>query len=140
MIASLCHADCGGRLFLHVFGSTLLFGGVLTVATLLIASFRIAQHAALLRRLAFIVVLAVAIPSYLLMRVGAQLVLTAEHLDKNSPGWVGLGFAVADGGIIILLLLAVSRVGWRCAAPRRHAGRLGSRPSICSRSESRGLR
>lgn len=124
MIASLCGAQCGGRLFLHVLGATFLFGDVLAVATLTIASLRVAQHQLLLRRLSFLVVLVGVLPSFVLMRVGAQLVVTAEHLDKHSPGWVGVGFAVSDAGIIVLLLLALT--SWlslrRPAAARWAAG------------------
>jgi len=107
MIASLCGPACGGRLFLHVLGATLLFGGVLTVTILGFAAPRIEQHAALLRRLAFAFTLLVVWPSFVVMRVGAQLVVTAENLDKKSPRWVDVGFAVSDAGILVLLLVTL---------------------------------
>jgi len=113
VIASLCHAYCGGRLFLHVLGATLLFGGVLTVVILSIAGLRLTQHTELLRRLAFGLTLLVVWPAWIVMRVGAQLVLTSEGLDKHSPSWVGVGFAVSDAGIVVLLLLTL--FGWLAA-------------------------
>ncbi len=108
MIASLCGPECGGRLFMHVLGATLLFGGALTVATLAVASLRAGPNTLMLRRLAFGVTLAVLWPAYVVMRVGAQLVLTAEHLDKDSPGWVDAGTVISDGGVVVLLLLALT--------------------------------
>jgi hypothetical protein len=49
------------------------------------------------------------------MRLGAQWVASNEHLDKNPPGWVGVGFAVSDAGIVVLALITL--LGW--LAPRR---------------------
>ena len=109
-VASICGPTCDAPLFLHVLGATLLFGALLAVATLAFASIRIVQHGPMLRRLAFTVMLAGVWPSYILMRVGAQWVLSHEGLDDNEPGWVGVGFIVSDAGILVLLVLTL--LGW----------------------------
>jgi hypothetical protein len=109
-VASLCGPTCGAPLFLHVLGATLLFGALLAVTTLGFASIRIVEHGPLLRRLAFTVMLAGVWPSYILMRVGAQWVLSHEGLDENTPGWVDVGFLVSDVGIVVLLVLTL--LGW----------------------------
>ena len=109
-VASLCGPTCGAPLFLHVLGATLLFGTLLAVTTLGFASIRIVEHGPLLRRLAFTVMLAGVWPSYILMRVGAQWVLSHEGLDDDPPGWVGVGFLVSDAGILVLLVLTL--LGW----------------------------
>ena len=109
-VASLCGPTCGAPLFVHVLGATLLFGALLAVTTLGFASTRIVEHGPLLRRLAFTVMLAGVWPSYILMRVGAQWVLSHEGLDENTPGWVGVGFLVSDAGILVLLVLTL--LGW----------------------------
>ena len=109
-VASLCGPTCGAPLFLHVLGATLLFGALLAVTTLGFASLRIVDHGPLLRRLAFTIMLAGVWPSYILMRVGAQWVLSHEGLDDNPPGWVGVGFLVSDAGIMVLLVLTL--LGW----------------------------
>jgi hypothetical protein len=106
-VASLCGPTCDAPLFVHVLGATLLFGALLAVATLAFASIRIAQHGPMLRRVAFTVMLAGVWPAYILMRVGAQWVLSHEGLDDNEPGWVGVGFIVSDVGILVLLALTV---------------------------------
>jgi hypothetical protein len=110
-VASLCGPTCGAPLFVHVLGATLLFGALLAVTTLGFASMRIVEHGSLLRRLAFTVMLAGVWPSYILMRVGAQWVLSHEGLDNDSvPGWVGVGLLVSDVGIVVLLVLTF--LGW----------------------------
>ena len=108
-VASLCGPTCGAPLFVHVLGATLLFGALFAVTTLGFASTRIVEHGPLLRRLAFTVMVAVW-PSYILMRVGAQWVLSHEGLDENTPGWVGVGLLVSDAGILVLLVLTL--LGW----------------------------
>jgi hypothetical protein len=110
-VASLCGPTCGAPLFVHVLGATLLFGATLAVTTLAVASRRFVEQGALLRRLAFTITLVGVWPAYIVMRVGAQWVLSHEGLDNdNSPGWVGVGFAVSDFGIVILLALTL--LGW----------------------------
>jgi hypothetical protein len=109
-VASLCGPTCGAPLFLHVLGATLLFGALLAVTTLAYASTRIVDHGPMLRRLAFTIMLAGVWPSYVLMRVGAQWVLSHEGFDKNEPGWVDVGFLVSDVGILVLLVLTL--LGW----------------------------
>jgi len=109
-VASLCGPTCDAPLFVHVLGATLLFGALLAVTTLGFASIRIVEHGSLLRRLAFTIMIAGVWPSYILMRVGAQWVLSHEGLDENTPGWVDVGFLVSDVGIIVLLVLTV--LGW----------------------------
>lgn len=109
-VASLCGPTCGAPLFVHVLGATLLFGALFAVTTVGFASTRIVEHGPLLRRLAFTIMLAGVWPSYILMRVGAQWVLSHEGLDENTPGWVGVGFLVSDVGILVLLVLTL--LGW----------------------------
>jgi hypothetical protein len=109
-LASLCGPTCGAPVFLHVLGATLLFGALLAVTTLAYASTRTVDHGPMLRRLAFTIMLAGVWPSYVLMRLGAQWVLSHEGLDDDPPGWVGVGFLVSDAGILVLLVLTL--LGW----------------------------
>jgi hypothetical protein len=104
-------------LFVHVLGAIVLFGGVGSVALLAFAALRYDAQAALLRRAAFMTTLLVVWPSYVVMRVGAQWILTREGLDQNPPGWVGWGFAVSDGGIVVLALITL--LGRLSMSPRR---------------------
>ena len=94
------------RVFLHVFGAMTLVGGVGAVAVLAFATRRRPDHAALLARLAFRTLLFVVVPAFIVMRVGAQLVVDNEYPDKT-PGWVDVGFIVTEPGLIVLIAIVV---------------------------------
>ena len=94
-------------LFLHIFGATLLFG---TVGTVAIAGFASRSHAGyeqLLARVAQRTFLLGIVPAYVLMRVGAQWIDGKEFPNGNEPGWVGVGFIVSDAGVILLLIVGI---------------------------------
>jgi hypothetical protein len=94
-------------LFLHVLGALVVFGGVVAVATLGIAASRGHLHAQLLARLAFRAVVFLVLPGWILMRVGAEWILGKEDFGDNDPGWVGVGYGVSDGTLLLLVVLAV---------------------------------
>ena len=111
MIATLRPDSWDFPLFLHVLGSALLFGGIASLAVLSFAGLQLQEHALLLRTLAFRTTLLVVLPAYVVMRVGAQWILSREGLDDvSAPGWVAVGLVVADGGIVVVLLLTL--LGW----------------------------
>lgn len=109
--ASLCGPTCGAPLYVHVVGTTVLFGGVLAVTILaLAASWRPPEQALVLRRVAFWATLCLVVPAYIASYAGGLWVLNHEHLDKDTPGWANVGFRILDaGGIAILLMLLL---GW----------------------------
>ena len=126
-------------LFVHVLGAIVLFGGVGSVALLAVAALRYDAHAAMLRRTAFVTTLLVVWPSFIVMRVGAQWILSREGLDKSPPGWAGVGFAVSDAGILVLAAHHPARLAF--SAPPEGGdvpGRTG-RP-VRDRSRSRLVR
>ncbi|HEX3686876.1 MAG TPA: hypothetical protein VHU60_04765 [Gaiellaceae bacterium] len=94
-------------LFLHIFGATVLFG---TVATVAIAGFASRSHAGyeqMLARVAQRTFLLGIVPAYILMRVGAQWIDSKEFPNGDEPGWVGVGFIVSDAGVILLLIVGI---------------------------------
>jgi hypothetical protein len=92
-------------LFLHVFGAMILVGGTLTAASAL----AFARGDARLLRLGYWSLLFVALPGYILMRIGAQWIYSKEGLDDApiDEAWTGIGFAVADGGALLLLIALI---------------------------------
>jgi hypothetical protein len=48
-----------------------------------------------------------AIPSYFVMRIGAQWVASKEYPDNVNLSWLGIGYAVGDGGGILLLATTI---------------------------------
>jgi hypothetical protein len=97
-------------LFLHVLGAIVLAGSVGAVTVLALAARTRSEHAALLSRLAFRTLVFAVLPSWILMRVGAQLIADKEFPDK-APGWVDVGLIVSEPGLIILIALGV--LAWR---------------------------
>jgi hypothetical protein len=106
-------------LFLHVFGAMILVGGLLTGAS----SLALARGDVRFLRLGYKSLLAVALPGWLLMRIGAEWIASKEGWNAKgvpTPTWLNIGFLVADiGGVILLVSLVVGGVGVR----RLNAGR-----------------
>ena len=99
-------------LFLHVLGAMILVGGTLTAASAL----AFARGDVRTLRLGYWSLLAVALPGYILMRIGAQWIYSKEDLDDApiEEAWTGIGFVVADAGALLLLIgLIVGGVGVR---------------------------
>jgi hypothetical protein len=98
-------------LFVHVSGAMILVGGVLTAACAL----AVAGGDGRLLRLGYRVLLVVGLPGYVLMRAGAAWIADKEGYNAKGapdPGWLGIGFAVADGGALLLLIaLVVGGIG-----------------------------
>ena len=97
-------------LFLHVLGAMILVGGTLTAAAALV----FAHGESALLRLGYWSLLAVALPGYIVMRIGAEWTYSKEGLDDapDDPAWVGIGYIVADAGALLLLIaLVVGGIG-----------------------------
>jgi hypothetical protein len=97
-------------LFLHVLGAMALFGAVLTAAA---ASWAGRNGALVLRRTAFWSLVAVGAPAYVAMRGGAQWIYSKEGFSGNDPTWIGIGFGVADAGLLVLLVAIGVAYWWR---------------------------
>ena len=97
-------------LFLHVLGAMILVGGMLTGASALV----LARGDARLLRLGYWSLLAVGLPGWILMWVGANWIYAREGLDEEpiASVWVGIGFVVAELGLLLFLIsLVVGGIG-----------------------------
>jgi hypothetical protein len=100
-------------LFLHVLGAMILVGGLVTGASAL----GFARGDAKALRLGYWSLLAVALPGWVLMRVGAEWIYRKENWDDlpegiDEPTWLNLGAIIGDvGGVILLVALVVGGVG-----------------------------
>jgi hypothetical protein len=92
-------------LFLHVLGAVLLVGAMAATA---LAAGR-AGGSLLLRRVAFWTLAIFALPAWVLMRLAGGWIDSKEDVPGD-PTWLGIGFSVADIGIVVLLVTAI--VGW----------------------------
>jgi cytochrome bd-type quinol oxidase subunit 1 len=96
-------------LFLHVLGATVLVGGLLAGASTLALARGQTQYL----RLGYWTLLAVALPGYVVMRIGAEWTYSKEFGDSDEdPAWVGIGYITADLGLLFLLIaLIVGGIG-----------------------------
>jgi hypothetical protein len=99
-------------LFLHVLGAMILVGGLLAGA----ATLGYARGDARFLRLGYWTLLAVSLPGWVLMRIGAGWISSKEGWDdlpdKLVPTWLSIGWFVADlGGLILLVSLIVGGIG-----------------------------
>ena len=106
-------------LLLHVLGAMVLVGAAGLGATASLLSVRSPEDA-LLRRLALRSFLVVAVPAYVVMRIGAEWLREKELGDSpDEPSWIGIGYATADGGALLLIATVVlSAFAVRRGSPR----------------------
>lgn len=105
-------------LFVHVLGAVALVGTLVVVLAVSAAAARGGDGAAALSRLSFRTLLIGVLPSYIVMRVGAEWIASEEDVDD--PTWVGIGYMTSDPGLL-LTLIAIG-LAWR-ASRRGTSGR-----------------
>jgi hypothetical protein len=99
-------------LFVHVLGAMILVGGLLTATSTL----AFARGDARFLRLGYWTLVAVALPGYIVMRIGAEWLFSKEGWDdlpdEAIPTWLDLGYVIADlGALLFLISLVVGGVG-----------------------------
>jgi hypothetical protein len=113
MVAAIRPDSWNLPLFLHVFGAIVLVGAMASTAL----ATRIVGAMAPLRGLPFRILLLVAIPAWLLMRFAGQWIDNKEDVPGD-PTWLGLGFAIADAGVVVLVA-ATATAWWAAKRPGR---------------------
>ena len=99
-------------LFLHVLGAMILVGGMIAVTVLAFTAGRASQHA-LLARATLWTSLVVVVPAWIVMRAAAEWIYSREPFNgHNDPNWVGVGFAVSDAGLLVVLLTTGLSFWW----------------------------
>lgn len=91
-------------LFLHVLGATVLVGGLLSGA----ATLALARGQERYLRLGYWSLLAIALPGYVVMRIGAEWIYSKEFGDTDEdPAWIGIGYITADLGLLLLVIALI---------------------------------
>ncbi|HYM64685.1 MAG TPA: hypothetical protein VES61_08395 [Gaiellaceae bacterium] len=103
-IALVRPEDWNFPLLVHVAGAMLLVGSLVTVAALLLLAWR-ADSPGLIR-IGFRTLLLAALPSYVLMRVGAEWINSKENIP-DGVGWISAGYITADVGLLLLLISTI---------------------------------
>ena len=90
-------------LLIHVFGAMALVGGLTSASIALLQGWR--RDSATLTRLGFKSLLFVAVPGWIVMRVGAQWIYSREGFGRdNEPDWIVIGYSVADIGLPLFII------------------------------------
>jgi hypothetical protein len=113
-------------LLVHVLGAMLLVGTLTVALTILVGAWRRKgdpTEAAAMRRVGFQTLLVAAIPSYVVMRVGAEWIASEEELDEAEAEWVDVGYITADIGAVVLI--AATAVAWVAVRRGAAGGPLG---------------
>jgi hypothetical protein len=114
IVATIRPDEWNFPLLLHVFGATILVGGLVAGVTALLLGWRRDAHS--FTRLGFWSLLAVALPGWILMRIAGQWIYSKEFPgdDVEEPAWVGIGFLTAElGGLLLLITIVLTGIGMR---------------------------
>lgn len=97
--------DWNFPLFVHVLGAMVLVGGLLTST----GALAFARGDTRFLRLGYWTLLAVALPGFVVMRIGAQWIYSKEGWEDRGedPAWLGIGWITADLGALLLLVSLV---------------------------------
>jgi hypothetical protein len=112
LIAAVRPDSADFPLFVHIVGATILVGGLLAGASAL----AFAKGDTKLLRLGYWSLLAVSLPGYVIMRIGAEWIYSKENWDDVPddliPAWLEIGYIIADAGALVLLIaLVVGGIG-----------------------------
>ena len=100
-------------LFLHILGTMLLYGVIITaIITSLVGRPRAAFTTLLL-----------AVPAWIVAFIGAIWIETKEDLP-NDPAWIGIGHITLEGGLILLLLPSIGFAWWWRRSGKGGVGRV----------------
>ena len=106
--------DWNFPLFVHVVGAMILVGGLIACVVAIVRS----RGEASLLRTGYFSLLTIALPGWILMRVGAEWIYSKEGWDdlpsSAEPDWLGIGYITADlGGVLLLAALICGWIGIR---------------------------
>ena len=101
-------------LLIHVFGAMLLVGALVTGGSALVIGWR--DTSTRLLRVGYFSLLTLALPGYVIMRIGAEWIYSREGWDDvpDEPSWIGIGYITADlGALLLLITLIIGGIGVR---------------------------
>jgi hypothetical protein len=102
-------------LLVHVLGAMILVGGLVASASLV----GFARGDVRMLRFGYWSLLAVSLPGWILLRIGAEWIADKEGWNDlpsgvDTPTWLDIGYFIADlGGLILLVSLILGAVGVR---------------------------
>jgi len=122
VIAVIRPNDWDFPLLVHVLGAMLLVGTLILAASALFLAWRDGTPS--LVRLAYRSLLLGVLPSWVIMRIGAEWIASKEDLTDSNDAWVGIGFITADLGLVFIVVSIL--LAGLAARPAARAGASGS--------------
>jgi hypothetical protein len=115
VLAAIRPDDVNLPLFLHVLGAMLLVGALFAVALATAIGWGRPDAGVALTRFSLRTLLIGVLPSYVLMRIGAQWTESElNYPDDFEPAWIGIGYITADAGaVLIIVSVILSAIGLR---------------------------
>ena len=108
MLAAIRPDSVNFPLFLHVLGAILLVGCLFAVAFATVLGRRSPDRAEGMARFGLKTLLFGVLPSYILMRIGAQWVeAEQDYPDDFEATWIDVGYITADIGALLILISAI---------------------------------
>jgi hypothetical protein len=105
VVAAIRPSNWDFALFIHIAGAMFL------VASLIIAadSIRIARTKGdqPATQWAYRTMWRGVLPSYIVMRVGAEIIVSKEKLSDSDDAWIGIGFITSDLGLLLIIIATV---------------------------------
>jgi hypothetical protein len=105
-LAAIRPDDWNDPLFFHVLGAMVATGGLVLALVYFAAAWR-GESPGLLRS-GYKALLYAAVPGYVVMRLAAQWIVSKEGLEDTDLSWLGIGFGVADFGLLFLLIATIT--------------------------------
>ena len=132
MVAAIRPDGVNLPLFLHVLGAMLLVGALLAIVLSTVIGWRRPDRTAL-TRFSLLTLLAGVVPSYVLMRIGAQWTEAEQDYPEDfEPAWLDIGYITADAGAL-LIIVAIGLSTFGLVRLRRGSGtRLGRAVGVIS--------
>lgn len=116
-------------LLLHVLGAMLMVGALVLAGTALVLSWR--DGSAAMVRLGYRSLLVGVIPSFILMRAGAEWIASKEGLENSNATWIGIGFSSSDfGALLIIIATVLAGFGMRRSVRSEGANGLGRASTV----------
>jgi hypothetical protein len=109
-------------LLLHVLGAMLMVGSLVLAGSALALAWR--DGGGTMVRLGYRALLLGVVPSWIIMRAGAEWIASKEHLENSDVSWIGIGFSTADGGAV-LIIIATILAGFALRRASRKPGSTG---------------
>ena len=110
VLAAIRPSDLEFPLFVHVLGAMVLVGGLIAAVGFQTLAWRRRDRTDVLAfdRAAFWALLTVAIPGWIVMRIGGQWIYSEEGWSgEDDPSWLGIGYTTADLGLPLLVIATI---------------------------------